>query len=578
MALSQVDRPDLIGPVDVGFRFAPEGALTLGGGPLSRVSVPGSQRLVLCGRSPLWHGFYVSTVGSAAGPLAGLGVDVVILTGRAKTLSALVLGRRNGALSVRLVPLPVPDVFSGERRGTYGLLDHLRRDADLDHEDARILAAGPGARTTPFGALASSSARAAAEGLIDTWAGRGGFGSKLVRDHGLLALVFDAPPPLVETTAPSREMVEATRKYRYHPLLQTGGTLGANLTTLREKLLAFNARSVTLPQPVRERLYEELVVQGYLRQHNAELKKSGASRDCGETCPAVCKKVSDGAQGKVKKDYQPYAALGPNIGVFDQRQAERVNELCDALGFDSIEAGGAAGLAMELAQDGVSLEAGPALEISFDPETFAPQDSTVNATAACQVLERLASGEHPLSRGIRALAERDGAVAARALYVANGEAGAVSPNQYWSPGILAPVAISGKYYVDYALDFRPPRELGRSCAARFVRELAMDNLGLCRFQREWAEERLGELSGRPQEEIDLHHRLLARDLDHAASPRPFATPRVRQHLHEYLKEARRDGPPDAALDGLLQGFERDPLGAARSYWDALRQGIVEGLA
>ncbi|MGB9441944.1 MAG: hypothetical protein WCB15_28660, partial [Desulfobacterales bacterium] len=32
------------------------------------------------------------------------------------------------------------------------------------------------------------------------------------------------------------------------------------------------------------------------------------------------------------------------------------------------------------------------------------------------------------------------------------------PNQYWTPGAYAPMAITGKYYMHYGRDFLPPRE------------------------------------------------------------------------------------------------------------------------
>ena len=38
-------------------------------------------------------------------------------------------------------------------------------------------------------------------------------------------------------------------------------------------------------------------------------------KHCGEPCAAVCKKMN----GIYKKDYEPYQALGPNSGIFDQR-------------------------------------------------------------------------------------------------------------------------------------------------------------------------------------------------------------------------------------------------------------------
>ena len=45
----------------------------------------------------------------------------------------------------------------------------------------------------------------------------------------------------------------------------------------------------------------------------------------------------------------------------------------------------------------------------------------------------------------------------------------------------------------YGKVFLPPRELGRKNADRFQKELILDNLGMCRFHRGWAEEMIPEI-------------------------------------------------------------------------------------
>ncbi len=81
------------------------------------------------------------------------------------------------------------------------------------------------------------------------------------------------------------------------------------------------------------------------------------------------------------------------------------------------------------------------------------------------------------------------------VFVAYARKGWMVPNQYWTPGALSPMAIMGKYYMYYGNDFVPPRSLGRINAERFRNELVMDNLGMCRFHRLWAEEMLPEIVG-----------------------------------------------------------------------------------
>jgi glyceraldehyde-3-phosphate dehydrogenase (ferredoxin) len=532
-----------LGPVDVGIAWAGEGATVMGAGPLADLEVPGSQRLVLCGESPAWRGFYVSTIGSAALPLRALGLDAAVLRGRAARTSVLFIE----ATRAHIEPVELP-----ARWTVTDLITRLR--ARARHAGARVLAVGPAAAYTRIGAVASSSR----DGVIDTWAGRGGFGSRLWREHGLCGVVLDVDAPRAPVHVDAR-MVGATTKYRYHPLLGTGGTFGSNFSTLREKFLGFNARTIYATPEERDEWYARLVQGHYLRQYKEEQTGTKGSHDCGETCPAVCKKF----HGPFKKDYQPYAALGPNCGIFDQRAAEGLADRCDELGFDSVDAG--ALIAWRLECDGRARFEGA----GFDPV----EDSRHNARLAMEIAERLLDA--PLSDGIRAAAAHTSQEdRERALYVAHGDAGAVSPNQYWAPGMVAPVPISGKYYVDYSLEFAPPRELGRRCAERMVRELALDNLGLCRFQREWAEERLDEMLRAPPGTADAHHRALARRIASLSDPRPWETARTRDLVATYLEEARRDGPPDAELDAWCARFREGP----GAYWREVRAGVAEGLA
>ena len=48
------------------------------------------------------------------------------------------------------------------------------------------------------------------------------------------------------------------------------------------------------------------------------------------------------------------------------------------------------------------------------------------------------------------------------VYTAFGRNGWMVPNQYWTPGVLAPMAAMGRYYMYYGYDFTPPRSLGNT--------------------------------------------------------------------------------------------------------------------
>ena len=475
----------------------------------------GSNRLVFTGESPCWGGFYVSTMGGAALTFENLGLNYVALTGRCGSPSALLL-RREGQeeVEVELVPVDLAAAWDrcdlGGESGWRGIQRQLwEKHASGFSNAPRVLAVGPAATSSDFGAIGSSKIDARGPTHGEGWAGRGGLGSRMAREHGLYGVIFGGS--FVDRDLDDRKLAdryfeqrykmrmalkdkEATRKYRYDPDLKTGGTLGVNFAKLREKLFHFNYRSVEWPTERRMALHTALIEPHYLRQFNEETIDRKQFSHCGEPCPAVCKKM----YGPHKKDYEPYQTFGPLCWVYDQRAAERAVGLADRYGFDAISAGGVVAWLMDLLADGIVAPAdwGLADRPVFADEGFrAVEDSTHNAGIAAALLAAMIErrGELDFSLGAREVARRIGRrtgrlhdVLDRLVVTCAGERGWMVPNQYWVPGMFSPMPILGKYFQYYGDDFVPPRELGRMNAARMTAELLLDNLGFCRFHREWA--------------------------------------------------------------------------------------------
>lgn len=596
--------PEIIGPVDFGWAMQQEGDyLCIGSGILAGSIIPGSNRLIVTGQSPVWGGFYVSTIGGAALLWDGTGISFLGITGRAERPSVLVLRGRDGRYpSMSLVPVDLDRIWNPESgpRGFYALQAHAFDQLWDGVGTPRVLAVGPAARSTTFGAIGSSKTRAGKLTAVDCWAGRGGFGSQLLQRHNLCAIVYggdyedddltdraEADGAFEARFSKKMKLVdlEATTKYRFDPRWHSGGTFGVNYARLDDLLLSFNYRSTAWTREKRHQLWARLVRDHYLEQFNRETIAQKQQSHCGEPCPAVCKKL----HGEYKKDYEPYQAMGPLMGVFDQRAAEQLNHHADALGFDGIQIGGQLAWLMECLHDGLVQPAELGLagdvpgEPRFEPDDFDPvADSQHNARMGLALLELSATPGHLLSKGMRYAADALGSEARdRAVYLSNGPDGWMVPNQYWVPGMFGPQCVMGKYYVYYKGDFLPPRELGRKSAERMLAELATDNAGLCRFHRGWSEQLWSELVQRHfNVEIDYpgHHHRLAQRLHHQGQPIYWQSARIEQIIHGYLRDVAEDLVGDAELDGWLTRFEADRHLAARSYWEQMRLGIEEGLA
>ena len=595
---------DFFGPVDLGLHLAGRfNSLNIGVGLLAGSILPGSNRLVVTGFSPCWGGFYVSSMGGAGLVFDNLGINMLSIVGSAATPSVLVLNREHGEeVDVSLIPIDLSRVWASGRLGVYALLDEVHvRYTPRFSETPRILAVGPAAESTDFGGIVSVPIDGnGALTHIDTWAGRGGFGTRLLREHNVAAIIYGGT--VVDEDFRDRKVAdewfqvrfqkrlaakdfESTTKYRFDPKLATGGTLGVNFSTLGGAMLSFNYRSIYMSEADRVALHRSLVVDHYLKQFNEETIATKQQHTCGEPCAAVCKKM----RGEFKKDYEPYETMGPQCGIFDQRAAETLAHHADALGFDAISVGGVLSWLMECLHRGVlsppdiGVEATPV----FTPDAFrVVEDSTHNAQLGVAMLNAIVAKRFDLVNGPRRRARRLARVKGRQVldlfvHTAYARKGWMVPNQYWTPGALAPMAIMGKYYMYYGPDFLEPRQLGRLNADRMVQELLIDNLGICRFHRGWAEEMGAEIVqaiyGLGSEFVEKV-RMTAGRINSRNSSVFWEAGRNVDIVYEFLKRHRDvTGTKRPGLDAWIARFEADRREAALDFWYEMHKGAHESL-
>jgi glyceraldehyde-3-phosphate dehydrogenase (ferredoxin) len=524
--------------------------------------------------------------------------------GKTPTPSTLYLNRRGGEeIEVELHPVAVGQIWNDGRGGVYSLMDHtFEQFGDRFQTAPRILATGPAAAATDFGAIGSVPISKGKLTYVDTWAGRGGFGSKLLKEHGIAAVIYGGT--FVDQDFRDRAVAdrwfkdrhdkklavkdfEATMKYRFDPRFETGGTFGVNFATLGGSMLSFNYRSIYASEEERLDIHHRFIVDHYLKQFNEETIQPKKQDTCGEPCSAVCKKMRD----EYKKDYEPYQAMGPLAGVFDQRAAEKLNHHADTYGFDAISIGGVVSWLMECLQEGVlePKELGVSQRPVFSAANFdVVSDSMHNAEIGIELLDSIIQkrGLVDLSEGARKFARRlardkGGRALDPFVYAAFARKGWMVPNQYWTPGVLSPMAIMGKYYMYYGGDFLPPRELGRRNAERMRKELILDTLGMCRFHRAWAEDMLPDIVGSLYGMKDGFLRQVAITASRINSRNAsgfWESGRAVDFVQEFLKRKQTvDGDSDADLLRWIRAFEADKREAALAFWYEMHKGIQESL-
>lgn len=596
---------DFFGPVDLGLHLSGKlNSLNIGSGLLAGSIFPGSNRLIFNGFSPCWGGFYISSMGGAALVFENLGINMLSIIGKAHSPSILYLNRSHGEeVEVEIAPVDVNTVWNTGRKGIYSLMDYVFEKYSSRYEtDPRILSTGPASLATDFGGICSVPIRNKQLTFVDTWAGRGGFGTKMLRDHGIAAVIYGGTVVTDDfrdrTVADSwfqqkyqqklaAKDIDATTKYRYDPNFNTGGTFGVNFAQLSGRMLSFNYNSIYWDEQDRVKLHNDLIVNHYLKQFNEETIVPKQQKNCGEPCAAVCKKLNN----EFKKDYEPYQTMGPQCGIFDQRAAEQLNHHADMLGFDAISVGGVLSWMMEcldqkfVSPDELGVHAVPIFKTkNFD----VVNDSMHNAILGLALLDSMISkhGIIDLSEGTRKFARRlsrqkGQQVLDAFVYTAYARNGWMVPNQYWTPGALSPMAIMGKYYMNYGNDFIPPRELGRKNAERMVQELMIDNIGLCRFHRGWAEEMIPEIIESlygMKDEFLTNVRATAARINSRNSSVFWESSRDIDLVHAFIKrKVKVENNEDAELLAWFNRFEADKQSAAFDFWYEIHKGVHESL-
>jgi aldehyde:ferredoxin oxidoreductase len=293
--------------------------------PLVGTPLTTSAKFAVVAASPL-TGLLTDALASSQFAISGklTGHDAIVVRGRAAELSVLLVE----ASGVRCEPAP-----------------ELAGLPAAQAESAVRERFGRGWRTAAIGPAGEAGVRYATISHDGRHAGRGGLGAVLGAKNLKAVLVragakVDVADPAAVLAAAkdlrARSFGPATRKYR-------------ELGTLAN-LLAFNAVS-TLPT----RNFTAATFEQAPRLAAEELHElRGVARNSCASCSIGCEHIySRRGGGSQRMEYENVFALGPLCGVSDPDDVFAASARCDALGLDTISAGGTIAWAMECVERGL---------------------------------------------------------------------------------------------------------------------------------------------------------------------------------------------------------------------------------
>jgi aldehyde:ferredoxin oxidoreductase len=331
--------------------LAPENPLMFFTGPLTGTAAP-SMRACVVTKSPLTGTFLDSYFGGSFGPeIKYAGYDGIIITGQAPEPVYLWIEDQK-------VELRPAKHLSG--RDTFSTVQLIKEET---RSGARVACIGPAGENQVLLALITCE--------YNRQAGRGGAGAVMGSKNLKAVAVYGTRGVAVRDRERFLAAVEqATQEVRTSPdtkaLTESGTAASVPFASEVGLLPRLNYRYGTFTGAV------ELSDHGQ-RKH-LWLKNAACTG-----CPIACSKVGVIRSGRYAGtvsdivEYESAAMLGANLDIADIKAVTYLTHLCDALGLDTISAGGVAGFAMEAVERGLAEPRLNGVELKFGSPEAAEQ-------------------------------------------------------------------------------------------------------------------------------------------------------------------------------------------------------------
>ena len=448
--------------------LSPDNIIVIAPGLLTGTIFPTAGKVAFFSKSPLTNGWAESVSGGSIGfALKQAGYDAVIIKGKAKKLSYLV---------IKDDEIMIKDAVHLSGLTTRETEKEIKKDEGKEFVVASIGPAG------------ENLVKFASINCDERQFGRAGLGA--VMGSKLLKAIAVYGSKDIKIAKPDK-MYELFKKYYEiiinHPSFQDDGKYGTG-----EFLEWMNSKKGTFPtRNWREGVFDAREkIDPYYWAPRYVLKNKACIQ-----CPKPCGKAFV-LKGKYDAmldgvEYETLFALGGNCGVGDIEAVAKANELCDLYGMDTISTGGTIGYIMDLYENGIISKEEIGLEAKFG-----------DGDAMIELIKKIARREgigDMMAEGVAKMAEKLGGDAKDyAVHV-----GGLEPPAYDVRGIKGmalafmssprgachlrsaayALELTGKFWKYEGVDRLSSKNKGKEIADMENFMAVYDALGICKFSR-----------------------------------------------------------------------------------------------
>jgi aldehyde:ferredoxin oxidoreductase len=315
--------------------LAAENKLIFSAGILAGTSAPNSGRLSVGGKSPLTNTIKEANSGGAvAQKLARLGFQAVVIEGVAKELISLKIDQEGA----RFVP-----AASYRSLGNYEAIERIRKEFG---NNVGVISIGPAGESK----LKAAAVAVTTPDFHIRVAARGGLGA-VMGSKNLKAVVIDdthSDKVEIKDKAKFREASTALSKgILSHPLIGIFKELGTPcLVMMMNAYGCLATKNYSLGQFAgAEKISGEHIVELMKKRPNSQ-----HVHRCMDGCIINCSNIFTSENGEIivaGLEYETIGLIGSNCMIDDIDIVAQINRVCNDVGVDTMDVGGAIGVCME---------------------------------------------------------------------------------------------------------------------------------------------------------------------------------------------------------------------------------------